>query len=61
MGYILFVFCDVVLELFYCEIELNKIENIDVGYVDSMFYDLLIFIKDYIFVLLDMWCRYCIE
>ncbi|HDU1155242.1 TPA: molybdate metabolism regulator, partial [Listeria monocytogenes] len=52
---------DAALESLHREIELNKIENIDAGYADSMFYDLLTFTKDYTSVLPDMWCRHCTE
>lgn len=60
-GYVLPALRDAALEALHREIELNKIENIDAGYADSMFYDLLTFTKDYTSVLPDMWCRHCTE
>ncbi|EOZ0815142.1 molybdate metabolism regulator, partial [Listeria monocytogenes] len=60
-GYVLPALRDAALESLHREIELNKIENIDAGYADSMFYDLLTFTKDYTSVLPGMWCRHCTE
>lgn len=60
-GYVLPALRDAALEALHREIELNKIEDIDAGYADSMFYDLLTFTKDYTSVLPDMWCRHCTE
>ncbi len=60
-GYILPALRDAALESLHREIELNKIEHIDTGYADIIFYDLLTFTKDYTSVMPDMWCRHCTE
>ncbi|AIS60156.1 hypothetical protein [Listeria ivanovii] len=60
-GYVLPVLRDAALESLHREIELNKIENMDTSYADSIFYDLLTFTKDYTSVMPNMWCRHCTE